>query len=176
LKDQNMDTEKEAILKRSANARRRKSSDPALKLQEYLSGSRSPEEALFKINEILYASQIQSTRKHVRAPITFPVTFHAGNDAAWGTCYTLSRKGMFIKCANPPATGSQIQLELGLPDGGGPIPVKAEVVHSSPLKAAAKNGSLSGMSVVFKRMKQDDRKRIDRLVRATARVLKKRKS
>ena len=153
-------------------SRRRQRKDPGLILQNYLAGANTPEEALFKINELLNAGQIENTRRYPRAPLTLPVIFKTGAKTSAGSSYTLSQRGMFIKCTDPPPTGSLLEVDLSLPQGE-LIRIAAEVLQSNPLKQAAKSSSLSGMSVVFRKISAEDRRKIDRLVRAQARRMRK---
>jgi hypothetical protein len=154
--------------------RRKRPKDPAVRLQEYLSSSRSAEEVLFKINELLYAPSGESTRKYVRAPVSVPVVFKIGDNSFSSTTYTLSQRGAFIKFTDPPPKSTRLVLELGLPDGGDAARMEAEVVQSAPLQEAMRRADVSGMSVVFKKMKPEDRRRIDKLVRARVRKMKNR--
>jgi len=139
--------------------------DPGLRMQEYLNGSTSAEETLFKINELLYSGEHENTRKNARAPVDLPVSFYIGGDRYESTLYTLSQKGAFIKHPDPPAQGTEIRIELEIGDGGGPIKATGEVLQSAAIDEAMKRASLSGMSVLFTRIGKDDRIRIDRLVR-----------
>lgn len=141
--------------------------------QEYIGGSKSPEEALFKINELLNAGKIENTRKNVRAPLSVPVTFKIGGKSHSASSYTLSQKGAFIKFPNPPKNGTVIEILLKLPDDGGDIRVEGEVVNSITMEDASKKGELSGMAVVFRKIGQEQRRRIDRLVRSHARRMRK---
>lgn len=168
-----MSSEEQPLSEAKRISRRKQKRDPGIWLQEYLAGSASPEETLFKINELLHAGQIENTRKYVRAPLSAPVIFRLGESTAMGISYTLSQKGMFIKCPNPPAVGSRLQIGLALPDGGDALQLEAEVIQSNPLSKTARNSNLSGMSVVFRKISAEDRRRIDRLVRAHARRMRK---
>jgi len=149
--------------------KRRHKPDPGLVFQEYLGTSVSPEEALFKINEFLHAGKFESTRKNVRAPLSVPVAFKVDDKTQVGTSYTLSQKGMFVKCPHPPPLRTQVQIELQLPDESDFIQVQGEVVESIPLEEAARKSSLSGMAVVFGKIKSEDQRRIERAVRAYVR-------
>ncbi|HUT53458.1 MAG TPA: PilZ domain-containing protein [bacterium] len=154
--------------------RKKRPKDAVLRFQEYLTSSSSAEEVLFKINELLYAPGAESTRKYVRAPVSIPVVFKIGEQSFSSTTYTLSQKGAFIKFTDPPAKSTRIIIELHLPDGGEVARMEAEVVHSASLQEAMSRADVSGMSVVFKKMKPEDRRRIDKLVRARARKMKSR--
>ena len=152
---------------------RRRNPDPGIIIQEYIEGSSSPEETLFKINEILFADEIENTRKYVRAPLTIPVVFLVNGKTYTGATYTLSQRGMFIKHPSPPCSGETIPLAFEIPDEGGEIEVKAEVRNSFSIEEATEQGVLSGMSVVFKNISGKDRRRIDKLVKKLARQMKK---
>jgi hypothetical protein len=156
-------------------SRKRRAKDPARLIVDYFSKSNSPEETLFMINEVLFSSQHENTRKHVRAPISVPVSYKINNKTHVSSSYTLSQKGAFIKSPQPVAEGKKIEVELALPDGGDPVRVEGEVVQSLPFKEAREQANISGMSVVFHKMRQEDRRRIDKLVRAKAKKIKKRK-
>ena len=109
----------------------------------------------------------------MRAPLSVPVAFKVDDKTQVGTSYTLSQKGMFIKCPHPPPVQTQVQIDLQLPDESDFIEVEGQVVQSISLEEAANKAALSGMAVVFKKIKPEDRKRIDRVVRAFARRMKR---
>jgi len=140
--------------------------DPGLQLQEYLRETSSAEEALFMINELLHAGQHQELRKNMRAPIALPVVFRLGAATYKSSSYTLSQRGIFIKFPEPPPEGTEIEMEFVLPDEGGPIRTRGEVVQSAGLAEAMKRASISGMSVVFSGISREDRRRIDKMVRS----------
>ncbi len=167
-----MGRSKNEIEDTSKSGRRAKAGDPGQWIQEYIQGSKSAEEALFKINEILYAGEYESTRKHVRAPVAVDVKFTVGSNEYKGVSYTLSQKGVFIKFADPPPVKTEVLVELFLPDEEKTVKTKGKVVQSTPLGEASEKGSLSGMAVVFNRIKAEDRKRIDRVVKSRAREMK----
>lgn len=148
--------------------------DPGRIIQEYLSDSSSPEEVLFKINEILFARQYESTRRYMRAPVALEVTFKVLGKTYNSSSYSLSQRGMFIKSPSPPPVGVDIEVDFTLPDGGGLVHAEGEVVHASALQQAMKQSSILGMSVVFRKIKPEDRRRIDKLVRSRTRKSKKR--
>jgi len=140
--------------------------DPSLFLQDYLISSSTPEEVLFKINEILFGEQAESTRKYDRAPISLPVVFEYNGARYKCSSYTLSQMGMFVKCADPPPSQSNIRMEIEFPDEDGNLFVNADVLYSKSIEKAKEDASLSGMSVVFTNVSQKDRRRIQRLVKA----------
>ena len=156
-------------------SRKKRTKDPGRLIVDYFSKPNSPEETLFMINEILFSSEHDNTRKHVRAPISVPVAYKINNKTHVNSSYTLSQRGAFIKSPEPLAEGIKIEVELTLPDGGDPVRVEGEVVQSLPLEEAREKANISGMSVVFRRISQEDRRRIDKLVRARAKKIKKRK-
>lgn len=140
--------------------------DPSLQLQQYLGRQTSPETTLFLINELLNAAEHKELRRNVRAPIKVPVSFQLGSKVHKASSYTLSQKGMFIKFPHPPAAGTEMELSFELQDGGPPILARGEVVASAGLSEAMERAAISGMSVVFIKIAKDDRRRIDRVVRA----------
>jgi len=157
-------------IKRGSKKKRKQ--DPGRVFQEYLGASNAPEETLFKINEFLHAGKFESTRKNVRAPLSVPVAYKVDDNTFVGTSYTLSQKGMFVKCPHPPPVDTPINIELQLPDESEFIHAEGEVVHSIPLEDASQQTTISGMSVVFRKIKPEDRRRIDRVVKAFARRMK----
>ena len=140
--------------------------DPSLQLQQYLGRQTSPEVTLFLINELLNTAEHKQLRRNVRAPINVPVSFRLGAAVHKATSYTLSQRGMFIKFPHPPAAGSELELSFELQDGGGPIRARGEVVASAGLSEAMERAAISGMSVVFTKIGKEERRRIDRVVRA----------
>jgi len=154
-------------------ARRRRDKDVGLWFQKYLSGSSSPEETLFKLNEFLNAGKFENTRKHVRAPVSVPVTFKFNNSVHKASSYTLSQRGAFIKCVDPPEAGKTVDLEIRIPDDSDAIEVKGRIVDSIPMELASRKGTLSGMAVVFRKLSAEDRRRIDKYVRAVAKRMRK---
>jgi hypothetical protein len=170
-----MAEEKEIRTAEGAKAlKKRRPRDQGRLIQEYLSHSGSAEETLFKINELLFAGNYESTRKHVRAPVSVPVIFRVGEVSYNSSTYTLSQKGAFIKYAEPPLKGTRLNIELFLPDGEPRVQAEGEVVQSAALNDAMRRADISGMSVVFKKIKPEDRRRIDKLVRSQARKIKSR--
>ncbi|MFO8057555.1 MAG: PilZ domain-containing protein [bacterium] len=151
---------------RKTDYRTPRSKDPILFLQNYLFSSHTPDEVLFKINEILFGEKAESTRKYDRAPISLPVIFEYNGGRQKCTSYTLSQMGMFVKCPHPPPVDSDIMMEIELPNQEDKLRLEARVVHSNDLEKARKDSSLSGMSVVFTNVSQKDRRRLQRLVKA----------
>lgn len=151
---------------RKTESKNPRTKDPFLFLQNYLFSSDSPDEVLFKINEILYGEKAESTRRYDRAPISLPVTFEHNGARYKCASYTLSQMGMFVKCPDPPPVESDISMEIEMPEQEDDLNLEARVVYSNDLESAKKNASLSGMSVVFMKVSQKDRRRIQRLVKA----------
>lgn len=165
--------EKEPLTKAGKKvSRRKRREDLGLWFQDYLNASRTPEEALFKINELLAASRIESTRKNVRAPISVAVSFRIDGEVNLSHTYTLSQRGLFLKWASPPPEGTRLELEIHLPEGGEVIAAEGVVVNSVPPSEASSKGALVGMAVVFDRIRSEDRRSLDRLVRAQMRRLR----
>lgn len=169
--------EKEPVPMKAAKkiSRRRRREDLGLWFQDYLGASSTPEETLFKINELLSAGRIENTRKNVRAPISVAVSFRFDDEVFVSHTYTLSQRGLFLKWPSPPPEGTRIELEIHLPDTGEVVSALGSVVNSTTLSEAADKGELSGMAVVFDRIRTEDRRSIDRLVRAHARRLRAQK-
>jgi uncharacterized protein (TIGR02266 family) len=144
----------------------RRQRDPGLRIQRMLVRSDSPEEILFKINELLSAG---SSRKNVRVPVTLPVNYRAADKDFSGSSYTLSQGGMFIKSPEPLAEDTVVEVTMTLPGDEGAIWIEGKVVERvSPDQAREKSG-ISGMAVVFRKIKTGDQRRIDRFVRSRAR-------
>jgi len=150
-------------------SRRRR--DPGRRIQRLLVQSGSPEEVLFKINELLFQPGEGIARKNIRAPVSLPVNYRvAGRDYA-GLSYTLSQDGLFIKSPDPFPKDTILDLELTLPGEDKPILIQAEVVHRTLLDEARLKSGISGMAVVFRRIRSLDQRRIDRFVRSRARQM-----
>jgi len=149
----------------------RRRNDPALQIQRLLAHCHSPEEALFKINELLYQSTEDSTRRNVRAPVSLPVSYRVGNREFNGLLYTLSQEGMFIKSPKPLPENTLLDLELILPGDEKTIAIEGEVVHRTSLDDARRRSGISGMTVVFRKIRGQDQRRIDRFVRSRARQI-----
>lgn len=149
----------------------RRRSDPLVKVQRLLARCQTPEEALFKINELLYQSTEESTRRNVRAPVSLPVSYRVGEKEFLGLSYTLSQEGMFIKSPQPLPENTLVALELNLPGQEKPIAIEGEVVHRTSPDDARRRSGISGMTVVFRKIKTTDQRRIDRFVRARARQI-----
>lgn len=149
----------------------RRRTDPGLRIQRLLGKSDSPEEILFKINELLYQAGEGNTRKNVRAPISIQVNYRVGRQDFSGLSYTLSRGGVFIKTARPLPESTVVELTLLLPGEEKAIPVEGEVINRiSPDQAREKSG-ISGMAIRFLRIRSMDQHRIDRFVRSRARQI-----
>lgn len=156
---------------KTKSARRRE--DPGLKFQKLISSARSPEEVLFKINELLFMAEDSSTRKNVRAPVAVPVRYRVGGVAFSGITYTISREGLFIKSREPFPRDTLVELEIELPDVEETVAAEGMVVHCISLHDAKAKGGISGMALVFNRIKATDRRRLDRFVRSRAREIYK---
>jgi len=147
----------------------RRKRDPGLRIQRLLVRSDSPEEILFKINELLYEPPEGSTRKNVRVPVTLPVNYRVAGKDFSGLSYTLSQGGMFIKSPEPLPEDTVVEMTLTLPGEEKTIWIEGKVVERiSPDKAREKSG-ISGMAVVFGKIKTVDQRRINRFVRSRAR-------
>ncbi len=168
-----MDHEKGSEPRVKKQGKRREEKDAGVWIQNYLGKSLSPEETLFKLNEILYADRHRGIRKNVRAPFPVQVSINIDGSVQKSTVYTLSQKGAFIKHPSPPPAGRIIDVYLTLPDEGPLISVKGNVVESIPIDKASAKGVLSGMSVVFTDVSATDRKRIDKLVKDKAKRMQK---
>ena len=147
----------------------RKRTDPSLKLHKVLSKSSSAEEVLFKINELLYQAREESTRRNVRVPVSIPVVYRVGEQDFNGLSYTLSQEGVFIKSRAPLPKETSLDLELMLPGQDQGILIAGEVIQSTPPGDAREQSGISGMAVIFRKIRTQDRRRIDRFVRTRAR-------
>ena len=151
------------------SSRRKRRDDLGLWFQDYLGASRTAEETLFKINELLASGRIESTRKNIRAPIPLAVSFRIDGEINITHTYTLSQRGLFLKWASPPPEGTRVEMEIHLPGGGGVVSAEGVVVNSVSMEEALGKGTLSGMAVVFDRIRPEDRHALERLVRSQAR-------
>ena len=149
----------------------RRKSDPGLRIQRLLVKSDSPEEILFKINELLFEPGESGARKNVRAPISIPVTYRAGDKEMGGLSYTLSRGGVFIKSPEPLPENTVVEMTLTLPDEAQAILVQGEVVNRVSSDEAREKSGISGMAIVFRNIRTVDQRRIDRFVRSRARQI-----
>lgn len=114
-------------------------SDPGLRIQRLLVRSDSPEEILFKINELLFEPGDTRPRKNVRAPVSVPVTCRVGDKEIGGLSYTLSQGGVFIKSPEPLPEATVVEMTLALPGEEKAIQIQGEVVHRiSPDEARGK--------------------------------------
>jgi hypothetical protein len=152
-------------------ARRRRRKDDGLKIQQYLTKSSSPEEMLFKINEMIFTQAGKSSRKNLRVPVSVPVTYNVKGNNFKADTYTLSQDGLFVKTSNPADKNSLISISLQLPDESSEIEAEGEVISTTLPDDALSMGGLSGMTVVFRKIKQGDRKKINRYVRSKAKEL-----
>lgn len=150
---------------------RRRRADNGLRIQKYLTSSSSPEEMLFKINEMIYSQAASSSRKNLRVPVSIPVDYRIEDNDFKADTYTLSQDGLFIKTPEPLEKDSSISLKLNLPGDSKEIKAEGKVIGSMSLDDAVGGGALSGMAVVFRKIKQEDRKRIRRYVKARAKEL-----
>ena len=144
-------------------------SNPGFQIQRIFAHSNSPEEVLFKINEFLYNPDEGRTRKNVRVPISLPVNYTVGDKAFNGLSYTLSQEGLFLKSPEPLPEDTKVTLELTLPGEEKRIVIEGEVIHRTSLNEARQQSGISGMVVVFRKIKGQDQRRIDRFVRSQAR-------
>lgn len=150
---------------------RRRRADPGIRIQDYLTSSSSPEEILFKINEMIYSQESASSRKNIRVPISIPVSYRVQDKSYDTNTYTLSRDGVFIKTPAPPAKSTQISLVLSLPDDAEAIEAEGKVINSLAFQDALSENAVSGMAVVFSSIRDSDRRRIHRFVKSKARKI-----
>jgi len=136
-----------------------------------LTGSSSPEEILFKINEMIYSQAGSYTRKNLRVPISIPISYQVRGKSFEGDTYTLSQDGVFIKTLEPLEENTLVSLRLNLPGEGREIEAEGRVINSTALKDALSSGGVSGMAVVFCKIKEVDRRRVHRFVKARARQM-----
>src|SRR5438105_3028568 len=114
-----------------------------------------------------------------RAPIVFPVRFATHNAAVQTTTRELSPEGVFVRCLEPPPSGTPIEMKLYLPGRresvkanavirevapagqGAPVPARGLVVHRLTKEEAEERGTLPGVGVQFVDADDAFRDRID---------------
>src|SRR5438105_14778262 len=67
-----------------------------------------------------------------RSPIVFPVRFATQNAAVQTTTRELSSRGVFVRCLEPPATGTPIAMKLYLPGRRDAMQTAAVVCEVAP--------------------------------------------
>jgi uncharacterized protein (TIGR02266 family) len=150
---------------------RRRRLDSGIRIQDYLTVSQSPEEILFKINEMIYSQAGSDTRKNLRVPISIPVRYQVGGESFEGDTYTLSRDGVFIKTPEPPEENALVRLRMNLPGEDREIEAEGQVIKSTAFEDALSGGAVSGMAVVFSKIREVDRRKILRFVKARAKEM-----
>ncbi len=151
---------------------KRRSNDPSLLIEDFLKNAGSPEEVLFKVNELLASQEVTSSRKNVRVPVVLPVQYNSSGKSFNAETYTLSQEGVFIKTPKPLPISSELEVQFILPGDKKDISIVGEVVHQSTMGDTDNSHVLSGMVVIFKDIRDRDRRRIDRFVRGQAKQMK----
>ena len=67
-----------------------------------------------------------------RTPIVFPIRFATRNLAVQTTTRDLSRDGVFVRCLEPPAAGTEVKLKLYLPGTRAGMETSAVVREVAP--------------------------------------------
>jgi len=89
-------------------------------------------------------------RRHKRYPVSWKVEITASSwdDALQLTTDNVSRGGLFIACDDPPEVGSELEIELELPDDSF-LRMTGVIVHSINAARAAEQGLAPGFGVRF---------------------------
>jgi uncharacterized protein (TIGR02266 family) len=101
-----------------------------------------------------------------RIPIVFPIRFATRNAAVQTTTRELSIEGVFVRCLEPPAAGTQIAMKLYLPGRRDGLHVDGLIEEVAP------PGSETGFWATFQNLSAHDRgelsEQIERRERAAA--------
>ncbi len=84
----------------------------------------------FQVNRAFLAGRSHGpVRRELRVPAGWEASLQMGSRRMRGRLYSLSLRGAFLEMTRPPADGTPVEIEMGLPGGAGRIPAK--IVHSN---------------------------------------------
>ena len=112
-------------------------------------------------------------RSAPRVPLALRVTVthaRAGEPATTHHARDFSPEGVFLFTPRPLEVGSEVTLEIELPDGGC-VSVSGQVVRMQIVREALEPPGLSGMAIRFKNLDEAVGERILRLVEAVHKAL-----
>jgi uncharacterized protein (TIGR02266 family) len=99
-----------------------------------------------------------------RVPVRLKVCFESVESLEDQLAINLSSGGMFVRCAEPAALGTEVQLVIALPGLAPPLLCRAVVAHRVVQEQARTTGQVAGVGVQF--LDSDDRFRdaVDRYI------------
>lgn len=124
----------------------------------------SQEEFLYIVQSFVMSSTVREPRKNSRALATLPVVYRYESKEISSNTFTISRDGLFIRDMNPVASGSQLELELFIPQQDKPLKAKAEVIYSVPYFVGVNRIHVPGMAVRFVELAEEQKQVLDRLI------------
>jgi hypothetical protein len=117
----------------------------------------------FQVNRaFLAARHAGPARRERRAPLDWAVGVHFGTHHLTTRLYSLSRRGAFLEMVRPPTDGTELELDLPLPQG--PARVGSQVVHSNPPGHRRWRRAPIGVGIRFEALRDETAARIDAVV------------
>ena len=104
-------------------------------------------------------------REHTRYPVELAVRMRCASWSDYLELYSgnLSRGGLFVGSAVSAPIGTEVAVELALPDGRA-LKMRAEVVHVTGADEARDLGRVAGMGVMFIDLEDETRQAIEAMV------------
>jgi uncharacterized protein (TIGR02266 family) len=99
-----------------------------------------------------------------RVPVQLRVRFESIESLEDQLALNLSSGGMFVRCAEPPPLGAEVQLLIELPGSAEKLACRSQVVHRVVQEQARTTGQVAGVGVQF--LEADDwfRDHVDRFI------------
>jgi uncharacterized protein (TIGR02266 family) len=107
------------------------------------------------------ASPPHNSRAHERIPLSVEVEYRTASSFLVAYSINLSRGGLFLESKNAPPVGAALNLELRVPGGGGPIPVRGRVTWT---RGEDDPSGPPGFGVAFEEVAHELGELIDQLV------------
>lgn len=124
----------------------------------------SQEEFLYVIQSFIMQPSVSVIRKNPRALVTLPAVYRFEAKEVSSNTFTISREGVFIRELNPPPPGSQIDIELFIPQQKTPIKCKGEVIYSVPYFVGVSRIHVAGMAIKFLNLPEAQKQVLDQFI------------
>ena len=118
----------------------------------------------FQLNRATAWRHSRQERRADRAPFVGDVRIRAGRRQKEGRLYTLSSHGAFVSLAAPCLRGTELKVEIALPDGA-LVRAKARVAMTNVRGNLQKKALPTGMGITFKGLRSNAEARVALAVR-----------
>ena len=117
----------------------------------------------FQVNRAFLASRNAGpARRELRAPLDWTVGVRVGARRHTGRLYSLSQHGAFLELLRPPASGTELEVDLPLPQG--PARLRCRVVHRNAPGHRRQARAPIGVGIRFENLGDETAARIDAVV------------